>query len=66
MIRHISKIGNSQGLIFDQELLAFTGLERGDQVNLTLHQDGRIILTPMNPRLRKSMQSQPASSNKTR
>ncbi len=47
MIRTISKIGNSPGLIFDTELCELTGLKAGDQVNSTVHDPGSIILTPL-------------------
>jgi antitoxin component of MazEF toxin-antitoxin module len=49
MIKTIAKIGNSQGLIFDSALRALTGLKPGDQVNVTVHEGGTIVLTPMRP-----------------
>ena len=49
MIKTIAKIGNSQGLIFDAALRDLTGLRPGDQVNVTVHEGGAIVLTPMRP-----------------
>ncbi len=49
MIKTIAKIGNSQGLIFDSALRNLTGLRPGDQVNVTVHEGGTIVLTPMRP-----------------
>jgi antitoxin component of MazEF toxin-antitoxin module len=47
MIKTISKVGNSQGLIFDSALCELTGLKAGDQVNVTVQEGGSIVLTPM-------------------
>jgi antitoxin component of MazEF toxin-antitoxin module len=47
VIGTLSGIGNSQGLIFDQELRELTGLDVGDQVNVTVHTLGTIIVTPL-------------------
>jgi len=47
MIKTISKIGNSQGLILDTALCELTGLKAGDQVNITVHAGGAVMLTPM-------------------
>jgi antitoxin component of MazEF toxin-antitoxin module len=49
MVKTIAKIGNSQGLIFDAALRELTGLRPGDQVNVTVHEGGTIVLTPMRP-----------------
>lgn len=49
MIKIIARIGNSQGLIFDSALRDLTGLKPGDQVNVTVHEGGTIVLTPMRP-----------------
>ena len=49
MIKTIARIGNSQGLIFDSALRDLTGLKPGDQVNVTVHEGGTIVLTPMRP-----------------
>ena len=47
MLKSISKIGNSQGLIFDAALCELSGLKAGDQVNVTVHAGGSIMLTPI-------------------
>jgi antitoxin component of MazEF toxin-antitoxin module len=47
MVKTIARIGNSQGLIFDAALRDLTGLKPGDQVNVTVHEGGTIVLTPM-------------------
>jgi antitoxin component of MazEF toxin-antitoxin module len=50
MIKTISKIGNSQGLIFDSALLELAHLKAGDQVNVEVHEGGTITLTPLRPK----------------
>jgi antitoxin component of MazEF toxin-antitoxin module len=50
MIKTISKIGNSQGILFDAALLELVHLKRGDEVNVELHEGGTITLTPLRPR----------------
>jgi antitoxin component of MazEF toxin-antitoxin module len=47
MIKTITKVGNSHGLIFDATLRELTGLRPGDQVNVTVHEGGAIVLTPI-------------------
>jgi antitoxin component of MazEF toxin-antitoxin module len=47
MIKTISKVGNSQGLIFDAALMELAGLAAGDKVNVTVHPGGSIVLTPI-------------------
>jgi antitoxin component of MazEF toxin-antitoxin module len=47
MIKTITKVGNSQGLIFDTALCELTGLKAGDQVNVTVHDGGTIVVTPL-------------------
>ena len=49
MLKTIGKVGNSQGLIFDSALRELTGLKAGDQVNITVHDGGSIVITPMAP-----------------
>jgi len=49
MVKTITKFGNSYGLIFDAALRDLTGLKPGDQVNLTIHDGGAIVITPMAP-----------------
>jgi len=47
MLKTITKLGNSQGLLFDATLCELTGLKTGDQVNITVHEGGAIVLTPI-------------------
>lgn len=47
MIKTIRKVGNSQGLIFDQALRELTGLKLGDEVNVVVHEGGTVTLTPI-------------------
>lgn len=47
MLKTISKIGNSQGLIFDAALLDLAGLKLGDQVNVTVAPGGTLVVTPI-------------------
>lgn len=49
MIKTITKIGNSQGIVFDAALMELARLKVGDQVNVTVHEGGAIYLTPMKP-----------------
>jgi antitoxin component of MazEF toxin-antitoxin module len=49
MLKTISKVGNSQGLIFDATLRELTGLKPGDKVNVTVHEGGAIVIMPMTP-----------------
>ncbi len=47
MIKTITKIGNSQGIIFDSALLQLARLKVGDEVNVEIHADGTITITAM-------------------
>lgn len=49
MIKTISRIGNSHGLILDSTLLQLARLQAGDEVNVEVHPGGTITITPMNP-----------------
>lgn len=49
MIKTITKIGNSQGIMLDAALMELAHLKVGDQVNLTVHEGGAIYLAPVNP-----------------
>jgi len=53
MTKTITKIGNSQGIIFDAVLLELAHLKIGDRVNVTVHEGGAIIISPMKPRISK-------------
>jgi antitoxin component of MazEF toxin-antitoxin module len=50
MIKTITKVGNSQGIIFDAALMDLAHLKTGDQLNVEIHQGGTITLTPIRPR----------------
>ena len=47
MLKQITKVGNSQGLILDSALMELTGLRVGDQVNISVAPGGAIVLTPI-------------------
>ena len=47
MTKTIMKIGNSQGLIFDSALMDLTRIKVGDQVSISVHEGGSIVLTPV-------------------
>ena len=50
MIKTVSKVGNSNGIIFDATLMDLAHLKTGDQLNVEVHQGGTITLTPIRPR----------------
>ena len=50
MVKTITKVGNSHGIIFDSALLELAHLKAGDEVNVEVHQGGTITLTPISPR----------------
>ena len=50
MIKTISKIGNSHGLMFDAALMDMAHLKAGDKVNVEVHEGGTITLTPLRPK----------------
>jgi antitoxin component of MazEF toxin-antitoxin module len=45
----ISRIGNSQGIIFDAALMDLARVKVGDQLTVTVHEGGSIVLTPLHP-----------------
>ena len=47
MTKTITKIGNSQGVLFDTAFMDLARLKVGDKVNVSLHEGGTIVLTPM-------------------
>ena len=49
MIKTITRIGNSHGIIFDSALLQLAHLNPGDEVNVEVHSGGTITITPMTP-----------------
>lgn len=50
MVKTISKVGNSQGIIFDSALMELAHLKAGDEMNVEIHAGGTITLTPLRPR----------------
>lgn len=51
MTKTVSKIGNSQGIIFDAALMDLARVKVGDQLTVTIHEGGSIVLTPVRPAL---------------
>ena len=51
MIKKISKVGNSQGIILDAPLMEMAHLKVGDEMHVTLHEGGSITFTPLKPRV---------------
>lgn len=51
----ITKVGNSAGIILPKELLAKLGADIGDEVSLTIHEDGQITLTPVDAEFEEEM-----------
>ncbi|HUA67219.1 MAG TPA: hypothetical protein VMA13_01615 [Candidatus Saccharimonadales bacterium] len=49
MTKTITKIGNSQGLMFDSALMDLAHLKVGDEVTVSVHEGGSIVLTPLRP-----------------
>lgn len=49
MTKTISKVGNSQGIIFDAALMDLAHVKVGDQLTVTVHEGGSIVLTPVRP-----------------
>jgi antitoxin component of MazEF toxin-antitoxin module len=48
MTKTISKIGNSQGIIFDAALMDLAGMKVGDQVDVTVvRETSAIVLMPL-------------------
>ena len=49
MTKTVSKIGNSQGIVFDAALMDLARIKVGDQLTVTVHEGGSIVLTPLRP-----------------
>ena len=50
MTKTITRVGNSQGIIFDAALMDLARLRVGDQVNVTVvPESGAIVLMPLRP-----------------
>lgn len=50
MVKVITKVGNSQGIIFDSALMELAHLKPGDAVNIEVHEGGTLTLTPIRSR----------------
>lgn len=46
MIKTITRIGNSKGIILDAALLELAHLKEGDQLSVTVHDSGAITFSP--------------------
>jgi antitoxin component of MazEF toxin-antitoxin module len=56
MTKTVSKIGNSQGIIFDAALMDLARVKVGDQVNITfVPESGAIVLMPLRQRSKKEI-----------
>ena len=53
MTKTITKVGNSQGIIFDSAMMELAHLKVGDEMAVSFHQGGSIILTPIRPSIPK-------------
>ena len=62
MTKTITKVGNSQGIMFDAAIMEMARLKVGDQVNVELHEGGTITITP----LRSSIDPKKAASTARR
>jgi antitoxin component of MazEF toxin-antitoxin module len=62
MTKTISKVGNSNGIIFDATVMDMAHLKTGDQVNMEIHKNGVITLTP----LRRSIEAETAARTAAR
>jgi antitoxin component of MazEF toxin-antitoxin module len=62
MIKTISKVGNSQGVIFDAALMELAHLQTGDELNVEVHEGGTITSRPF-ARARRARKCR-ASSNR--
>ncbi len=49
MVKTITKVGNSHGVIFDAALMDLAHLKMGDQINVEVHAGGTITMTPLRP-----------------
>ncbi len=49
MTKTITKVGNSQGIIFDTAFMDMAHLKVGDRLQVTFHQGGSVVLTPEKP-----------------
>jgi antitoxin component of MazEF toxin-antitoxin module len=50
MLKTVTKVGNSNGIIFDTAVMELARLKTGDEVNLEVHEGGTITITPIRSR----------------
>lgn len=49
MTKSVQKVGNSNAIVLDRAFMDMAHMKTGDQYNVTLHEGGTIVLTPLNP-----------------
>ena len=47
MVKTITKVGNSRGIILDAAILEMAHLKEGDQLSVTIHESGTLVFTPV-------------------
>lgn len=47
MVKTITKVGNSRGIILDSALLEMAHLKEGDRLSVTVHESGTLTFTPL-------------------
>ena len=62
MTKTITKIGNSQGIVFDAAFMDLARLKVGDELAVSLHEGGAIVLLP----LRRTIADETASKTARR
>ena len=50
MVKTISKVGNSHGVVFDAALMDLAHVKVGDELYVEVHEGGTITLTPLRRR----------------
>jgi len=50
VIKTLTKVGNSQGILFDSALMELAHLKVGDELNVEVQDGGTVTLTPIRPR----------------
>ena len=51
MIKTITRVGNSKGIILDSALLELAHWKEGDQLAVTVHESGAITSSPVDARV---------------
>ena len=62
MIKTVSRIGNSKGIILDAALLEMAHLKEGDKLSVTVHDGGTISFTPLRDTITPSEAAEVARS----